>query len=81
MFNNSGAILPSVYLSEKSGTVDTRRLYVFGQYHEALRVRGNTSRAVIVPYSRFIYRDTGKFYIMVSKAESPQVIAHSVRQT
>ena len=64
MFENSGAIMPSIYLS-KSGTVDDRRRYVYGQLKEALRVKGNNSRAAILPYSRFTYRDTDIFYSLV----------------
>ena len=65
LFNNSGAILPSIYLSESHGTVADRRLQVFGSIEEALRVSENNSRAVIVPYSRFRYKDTGVFYQLV----------------
>ena len=64
MFDNSGAIMPSIYLSE-SGTLEDRRLHVYGQLKEALRVKGNNSRAAILPYSLFIYRDSGNFYSVV----------------
>ena len=66
MFVNSGALLPSIYLSETFGTADDRRLQVFGRLEEALRVIENNSRAVIVPYTRFRYRDTLNFYQLVS---------------
>ena len=66
MFVISGALLPSIYLSETFGTVDDRRLQVFGRLEEALRVRENNSRTVIVPYTRFRYRDTLNFYQLVS---------------
>ena len=57
--------MPSVYLSEHFGTLEDRKLYVYGQLKEALRVKGSNSRAAVLPYSRFKYRDTGNFYNVV----------------
>lgn len=76
LFTRSSSILPSIYLPEKFGSDEDKRIKVSGIIAEAKRMKTKCSKKTtpVLAYSRYRYRDTENFY---SKADLMNTIQQS----